>query len=155
MKDFKHWGIKMRNYPEFNYKAIWFNLKTIRLGSGQAKPLPPDKSEFYDVGLGTKCNLECEFCLDENTLVKTLSGDKKIKDIQEKDIVYTFNTETNKLDLEEVVDVSKRFYLGDIIEIETDFGIIRCTPNHKIYTTNRGYILAKDISIDDDLLIKL
>lgn len=62
MKDFKHWGIKIRNYPEFNYKAIWFNLKTIRLGSGQAKPLPPDKSEFYDISLGTTCNLECKFC---------------------------------------------------------------------------------------------
>lgn len=62
MKDFKHWGIKIRNYPEFNYKAIWFNLKTIRLGSGEAKPLPPDKSEFYDVATGTKCNLSCEFC---------------------------------------------------------------------------------------------
>lgn len=62
MKDFKHWGIKIRNYPEFNYKAVWFNLKTIRLGSGEVKQLPPDKSEFYDVSLGTTCNLECKFC---------------------------------------------------------------------------------------------
>lgn len=62
MKDFSSWGIKVRNFPEYNYKAVWFNLKTIRLGSGQAKPLPPDKSEFYDISLGTTCNLECKFC---------------------------------------------------------------------------------------------
>lgn len=64
MKDFRHWGIKIRKYPEFNYKAVWFNLKTIRLGSGEVKQLPPDKSEFYDIALGTKCNLgeACKFC---------------------------------------------------------------------------------------------
>lgn len=62
MKDFKHWGIKIRKYPEFNYKAVWFNLKTIRFGEGQAKPLPPDKAEFYDINLGTRCNLGCKFC---------------------------------------------------------------------------------------------
>ena len=62
MKDWKHWGIKKREFPEYNYNAIWCNLKTLRLGTGVAKELPPNKSEFYDVSLGSKCNLECPFC---------------------------------------------------------------------------------------------
>ena len=62
MKDWSHWGIKRRVYPDYNYNAIWSNLKTLRLGKGQAKELPPNHSEFYDVSLGTKCNLECPFC---------------------------------------------------------------------------------------------
>ena len=62
MKDFKHFGLKRRFFPEHNYNAIWCNLKTIRLGEGKAKALPPAESEFYDVGINTKCNAECPFC---------------------------------------------------------------------------------------------
>lgn len=60
MKDWKHFGIKQRVFPESNYNAIWFNLKTLRLGSGQAKEL--EYPEFYDVGINTKCNLNCPMC---------------------------------------------------------------------------------------------
>lgn len=62
MKDFKEFGVKRRIYPELNYNAIWCNLKTIRLGEGKADALPPAESEFYDVGINTKCNAECPFC---------------------------------------------------------------------------------------------
>ena len=62
MKDFNHWGIKKRVFPDNNYHAVWNNLKTIRLGSGHATELPPEYSEFYDVGINTSCNAECEFC---------------------------------------------------------------------------------------------
>ena len=62
MKDLKYWGIKIRKFPEYNYHAVWSNLKTLRLGTGVALELPADKAEFYDVSLGTKCNLECPFC---------------------------------------------------------------------------------------------
>lgn len=62
MKDFKHWGAKKRVFSAYNYNALWFNLKTIRLGSGVAKELPADMAEFYDVGINTLCNAECPFC---------------------------------------------------------------------------------------------
>lgn len=54
--------VKVRRFPEKNYNAIWHDLKTLRLGKGVAKELEPDRSEFYDVSLGTKCNCECDFC---------------------------------------------------------------------------------------------
>jgi uncharacterized radical SAM superfamily Fe-S cluster-containing enzyme len=62
MKDFRHWGIKKRIFPDNNYHAVWNNLKTIRLGSGHATELPPEFSEFYDVGINTSCNAMCDFC---------------------------------------------------------------------------------------------
>lgn len=52
-------GIKYRNLPEYNYAAIWNNLVTVRLDKGDIMELPPDKSEFYDVSLGTKCTTSC------------------------------------------------------------------------------------------------
>ena len=62
MKDFKHFGLKRRFYPKHNYNALWCNLKTVRLGTGRAEELPANESEFYDVGINTKCNAECPFC---------------------------------------------------------------------------------------------
>lgn len=55
MRDFRHFGVKRRFFPEKNYNAFWLNLKTTRFGIGVAEELEPDKAEFYDVGLGTKC----------------------------------------------------------------------------------------------------
>ncbi len=62
MKDFRQFGVKRRSFPEYNYNALWCNLKTIRTGEGVAKELPADRAEFYDVGINTKCNAECDFC---------------------------------------------------------------------------------------------
>jgi len=43
----------------------------------------------------------------------------------------------------------------DLIEIETESGqVIRCTQDHKIFTTNRGWVEAQDLEETDDLLIK-
>lgn len=54
--------VKVRRFPEKNYHAIWYNLKTIRIGQGKADELEPEYSEFFDVGINTKCNAECPFC---------------------------------------------------------------------------------------------
>ena len=62
MKDFKHWGIRRRVMSECNYNSIWYNLKTVRLGSGEASELSPGRSEFYDIGINTKCNARCPWC---------------------------------------------------------------------------------------------
>lgn len=60
MKDFKHWGIKVRRFEDFKYNAIWNDLVTLRTGDPQS--LPVEYSEFYDIGINNKCNAECPFC---------------------------------------------------------------------------------------------
>lgn len=62
MKSFTKLGYKVRIDKNRNYNAVWYDLKTARLGTGVADELPADKSEFYDVSLGTKCNGKCKFC---------------------------------------------------------------------------------------------
>ena len=42
---------------------------------------------------------------------------------------------------------------SELIEIEDEAGnIIRCTPEHQIFTKNRGYVMAKDLCEDDVLV---
>lgn len=62
MKDFKHFGLRVRRDFSRNYWALWYNLTTVRMDIGDTTPLTPERSEFYDVGLGTKCNANCPFC---------------------------------------------------------------------------------------------
>jgi len=64
MENFKSWGVRIRILEDYNYHAIWANLKTVRLGESKDNiiELPPSLSEFYDVGINTVCNAECPFC---------------------------------------------------------------------------------------------
>lgn len=55
-------GIKVRELPKYNYKAIWNNLTTIRPYMGEVMELPANNCEFYDVSIGTMCNAGCDFC---------------------------------------------------------------------------------------------
>jgi ribonucleotide reductase alpha subunit len=41
-----------------------------------------------------------------------------------------------------------------LIEDEESGKSIKCTPDHKVYTKNRGYIMAKDLREDDEIDIR-
>lgn len=64
MKDFSSWGTKVRVLKDYNYNAVWRNLMTVRMGEEDEEiiELPPELSEFYDIGITTRCNLKCPFC---------------------------------------------------------------------------------------------
>lgn len=56
-------GIKIREIPDYNYKAIWNNLITTRFDRGNIKELPIENPEFIDVGISSKCETgKCMFC---------------------------------------------------------------------------------------------
>ena len=152
MKDFKHFGVKRRVFPENNYNAIWCNLKTIRLGEGKATELPPAESEFYDVGINTKCNAECPFCyvsatgngINYSNICET--WDKWMKTFYEKHnngVILTnkpfqiaFGSTGEPTIHPEFCDFLKTVYESGVV------------PN---YTTN-GITLAKDNELSEQLL---
>lgn len=146
-------GLKFRNLPEYNYSVIWNNLVTVRLDKGDVMELPPDKSEFYDVSLGNKCSTgKCNFCLTSDNFIKTKNGDVAVHNIKINDLVYSLNNTNNSIELKPVLNTSERFYEGDIIEISIENTVLRCTPNHKVYTTNRGYVRADNLHLEDDIV---
>lgn len=56
-----------RYLPEYNYRALWRNNITVRfvMEGDDLKyipELPPEKSEFYDVGINDCCDAGCPFC---------------------------------------------------------------------------------------------
>ena len=154
MRDFKHFGVKRRFFPKHNYNAIWCNLKTIRLGEGKAEALPPAESEFYDVGINTKCNAECPFCY-----VSASGKGINYPNICEtwKKWMNTFweiHTETG------FITTNKPFQIAigstgeptihpefcDFLKTVYETGVV---PN---YTTN-GILIAQDNSISEQILV--
>ena len=154
MKDLRHFGVKQRYYPDYNYNAIWNNLKTIRLGEGKALPLPPEESEFYDVGINTKCNAECPFCY------VSASG----KGINYPNICETWrkwmDTFWERVNDYSLIRTNKPFQIAigstgeptihpefcDFLKTVYETGVV---PN---YTTN-GILIAQDNSISEQILV--
>ena len=103
---------------------------------------------------------EVHACLDYDSLINTNIGELKIGDIVKNKIncqVSSYSTKTNSVEYKPIQNYNEfispclleLFILGEDGQIHT----IKCTPNHKIYTLNRGYVEAKNIVESDDILI--
>lgn len=98
-------------------------------------------------------------CLTGDSFIKTKNGDIPIKDVVELvnngDIieVLTFNEETKELEYEEVESGSLTKKNANIIEIECEDGTtLKLTPDHKVFTENRGWVEAANLTDSDVLL---
>jgi hypothetical protein len=107
---------------------------------------------FNEVGGFT---LEETNCLSENMKIHTDKGNISIKDIVKNKLevkVLTLNEKTGDFEWKKIKDY---FSNGkkDLIEIELENGkFIKCTPEHEIFTTNRGWVKAIDLNQEDELI---
>lgn len=71
-------------------------------------------------------------------------------------LVWSYNIDTNECEWKQITAAAMTNQNAEILEIEDSVTgkIIRCTPEHKIYTKNRGYVMAKDLVESDELVIK-
>lgn len=87
-------------------------------------------------------------CFDENTLVKTANGYKKISEIETGDMVYTLNEETKEIELKRVsrpISYEVTEQTEELIELTFENGeTVVCTENHLFYV-NGEWIPAKDL----------
>lgn len=93
------------------------------------------------------------FCLDGDTEVITSDGMFLIKElVGNPRYLYTADTE-GLLHLTELpVEAVIQGYTDTLIELELEDGtIIRCTPDHKFLTQNRGWVEAKNLTGEDEL----
>lgn len=102
-------------------------------------------------------------CLSGDTKVDAIvQGKKVILSLEElndifvmgKDIlVLSKDIESNILSYQKVINSALTMKDAELMEItDEDTGFtLRCTPNHKIFTKNRGYIEAKDLQETDIL----
>ena len=89
-------------------------------------------------------------CFSCDTLISTIDGYKKIKDIDYGDMVLSYNHDTCKAEYKPVI---YKFCKGaeNILTVTTEFGRMVLTGNHPVYT-QRGYIKAEEVTNGDYVL---
>jgi hypothetical protein len=96
-------------------------------------------------------------CFVYDTLVTTNSGQRKIGDIVENKLnieILSYNLKTNKLEYKPINRHIKKETAATLLRIKLDNGLfIDCTPNHKIYIKNKGYVRADQIRKKHQLFV--
>ena len=100
-------------------------------------------------------------CLSGETIITIECADGSINDIMIKDAstkdkVYSRNIKTGKNEFRQINASLKTRADAKVMRItdsETGHSIV-CTPDHRVYTQNRGYVEAKDLVETDKLLIE-
>jgi ribonucleoside-diphosphate reductase alpha chain len=146
----KIWSKIIQKRFESGYPYIFFT-DTVNNGSPQV---------YKDKELTINAS---NLCVVGDTMIEILINDIEKLKIKIEDLnfylqkykntkVKSFDTTTNLTCFSEITDFAQTGESSDIIEIEDENGnIIKCTPEHKIYTKNRGYVEAQFLKSDDVL----
>lgn len=100
-------------------------------------------------------------CFSYDMKITTDKGRLKIGDIVENNIdcnVLSYNHNTNTFEYKHIKNKFKNEINQNFIELEIQdennkIHKIKCTPSHKIYTENRGYVEAKNLTQNDLIII--
>lgn len=102
-------------------------------------------------------------CFDYNTEITTNLGNLKIGDIVTNKthcLVLSYNEHTNKVEWKSITNWFANEVKSPMVELTIqrengDIKTLKCTLDHKIYTSNRGWVSASDLTEDDDIVENL
>lgn len=115
----------------------------------------PDYPESMDIKITNQCDRGCAFCLKSSAELNIEGEAKFISEAQVGDKVLSVNIQNNSPEYKPILKLYQRPYKGKLYTITDQFGHkITCTPNHKVYTQNRGFIRADELTINDLLIIE-
>lgn len=99
-------------------------------------------------------------CVAGDTIINTDKGKLTIKEVVErfnsgeKFKVLSYNIEDNKPELKPITKALLTKKDAKLIEIKINKDVkLKLTPEHKVYTSNRGYVEASSLTKDDLLII--
>ena len=99
------------------------------------------------------CNQNCKFCFVGSTQVNTLSGLKRIDQLQIGDKLLTLNPETSKMEQTLVQDVTSRLTTREemlLVQIgQTKYWV---TQDHPFWVVERGWVPAHRLQVNDVVL---
>jgi deoxyuridine 5'-triphosphate nucleotidohydrolase len=88
-------------------------------------------------------------CFSEDSDILTIDGNKKIQEIKIDEIIFSVNEEC--VIEKDVVSAIVCLGYKDVINIETDLGILKITENTIVYTKN-SIKYAKDLTEEDEII---
>lgn len=103
---------------------------------------------------------EAHKCLTGDTVVQTDNGEISLFELSRLDSlpkVLSYNKRTGKNELRQIISITKSTPEEALLELILDDGGIqkhlKCTASHKIFTMNRGWVCAKDLTEKDDIKV--
>ena len=147
-------GIQRAKNLLYAGKVVFFNNLKNTLREGCEYRYPTLEERNKNKNLGEKPLDKNNHCLTGDTLIHTTEGLVPIKDLVGKEgQVSCYDENNNKKTVSNFFDVRKTRENAKIIQIETDKGVIKCTPDHLVLTTN-GWIEADKLN-EDSLIISI
>lgn len=67
--------------------------------------------------------------------------------------VKSFNVETGEAEWKEITAAAMTRADAEVVKVCADGMELVCTPDHKIYTVNRGYVEAQDLTAEDEIVM--
>ena len=143
------------------YSYSTLNIIDKIIGSDQTEALVNAK-HIVPSPLGYIRGCTFENCLPSDSLVLMSDGTKMtIEDILiglsgNLDLdAMSFNIESNEIENKKIIGAKANIYQGELYTFELEDGsAFSCTEDHKVFTSNRGYVEANKLTVDDDLVIK-
>ena len=90
--------------------------------------------------------------IDECFIAGTIVSGRKIEDLRPGDIVDSFNHQTNSIEKNKVLKVSKKIATEELLKINFLDEYFVCTKEHPIFVIGKGYIKAKDLRENDKII---
>jgi len=142
-------------------KKLWKDMLWMWIEIGDAYICNKDKLNFsnymkYDPDGGVaKC---ANLCMTGDTEVQVKLQDEektiRLDEVRPGHQVKSFNTDTNAIEYKNCYEFLDMGVSTELIEIEDELkNTIRCTPDHKIFTVDRDYVLAEDLLLTDTLIV--
>jgi organic radical activating enzyme len=136
--------IKIREFKENNYKAVFFNNKTLRFKPDQSKPMTALKyPEFYDIKITNNCNGLCKYCYQDSK-----KDESHYDNILENIIEYFKPMSENERPFQVAIGGGEPTSHPDFIHLLKIFKDLNIVPN---YTSNG--MIVKDVYKTHELIL--
>ena len=145
-------GVSGDKMNQMILSSEWFMSHGTMKGTSNLEYVPNKHIEIIYGSSNNQIIGRALFCLDGNTIISTVDGDKQIKDLENTITQVYCIDESGDVALSEPCEIKQTAETSDIYEIELEDGtILKCTPNHRFMLKDGSYKEAQCLTEEDEL----